>query len=651
MLIGNPNALRVGIVGFLCEVVEKLVDGFLLPVTTHEAFPTEVVTMTHGLHAGMSLREMAEIFRTNTISDMRLKNLRHPCSFAYMLGLHQLFPQNKSKRHARLFQRVFDLDSEFSNPGDVDAQVLVTAGLHPVAQSIVQGALKRATESVVNDYCQTLPLLEEIIADAQPDRLRVSARNGRQQTLVQRALQSGDSNGMAFALTCFPHINLLFVLDHDEIPAASSILTFYRAMGVLPERIRVSVVYATQDEVDPYGAQKALGEFTSSRIDALSYPGGAGGLYQHVVNTNYIKNDPYALFFIDAYYGLAETAFSEVGASTEQVRRFVVSDPQNHAKISQTIHEALDACVESEARSKIHMFGDRFLSSLAEHYVKKGEKVFQPSEVVEGSPYVVLCWVRGPQGDEGKHVESRTDNGLEGRYVPTVGKPWHHATRQLLTTLRQLSYELARELRAPVYFVPIGDVPKSDFHHLLSGNESQAKAAKEYNLIEFFKKLPEFQNRNRFNQLYFLHDLFRRTEARFVQVGLRSGAIEQGMYLGMPTVYIDIETESIQKIKPGETDTTMRMLKMTSSKSGFPMFHCLFSKNVIGVYPRQKDEDTRGVLKQFTLESIKGITRKEEPTPLLQGTLNPEEIEQMFKLLRQLYEAYPDHMRALKLWR
>lgn len=699
---------KTPLVKYLLSLAHQLVTVALeMPIAVHRKVRVVMPTVPDNLTADMTVSEFAAAFVDQNYKELGLTKLllqlRSVASLRYLLGLASCV-ENIDKREEALFRDLIDLDtSGFSNPGDFDVLDLVQRGLSGIAQTEVQKSIKALIDQILLDYAWVNVALEEVIELDSYLRLRLIGESNRTSCFVQRTKQSGDSNGMSVALTCFPDTELVFLTNFGDLESAKSILRFYRACGVGKDRIRVGVVFSEkQKNIDRDAVEKQLVAYTSRRVELLRYSGGADTLYQELVNPNYIKNDPFARLLIDLHFDSFRYTYREVGASTESIRRWIVEHSEGSYQISARIHQALAVGISKDDEQVISKFTKDFIQNLRRHHLHKGtgprNVLVQPkksSTVLEiekprlrtrprslslpslrdlKPPLVILFWVRGPQGDEGKNPELRNDQGIF-RHVPTTGKPWHHATKQLYLTMKAIARSLSLRLDAPVYLVPIGDVLQSDFHYKISRNDPQEIGPKEHNLIEFFTRLREFTGRNRFNQFYFLYDLLRQSGIHFVQVGLRSGAIEQGMYLGMPTVYIDIDTESIQSVKKGEPDTTERMFKMTAEAKSpvFPMFHCLFSKNVIGTYPRQIDPElsSKSQFSIYTDQSLretlarqvvialgntpKSKNKKDKKLDELMygstlGTLRDDEIREMFNLLVGIYTGYPAHQEKMKLW-
>lgn len=582
-----------------------------------------------------------------------LASLQSPDSFCYLVGLQQLLG-NVHPRDRLLFNSVADLRCpDFELWQEFDARELRSMRFPEASHQHIQDALKRITQRLVLDCCSHIPHLDEILRGFNALRLRALSRREPRKFYVQRPTQSGDSNGVAFSLCNFPDRDLLLVMNEEEVNEARSMLQYYQTVGVPPGRIRLAILFETPERIRRAHYERTLKDFTERRIEMFCYPGGSDGLYQELANLSYIKDKPVRRYILDVHFQLQLFQYKPVGDSTGDIRRFI-AEPQNLRQFVQRVHRAMRDNVAPDAREAIRQFKTEFLSNMSHHFlVKLVKHAIGPSGIgtlnfprLDQEPLIVLCWVRGPNTDERESAERHSKLGT---MVPKKGKPWHHATRQLLVTLRAITKELNNALGVPVWFVPIGDPIVSDYYQDITSELAQAKEPKNYNLIQFFRKLEFFQNRNRFNQAYFMLDLFMTPGVRLAQIGLRSGAIETGMYLGVPSIYIDIDTQRINKEVRKEADTTARMLGMTAEQNGFPLFHCVMSDNVIGVNARPVTPEMRRELKALVRGSLEGVPALDPQPEGFAGTLREEEILQVFSLLRRFYEVYPRYRRDLDL--
>ena len=664
----------------------------------------------------------------------------------YLNGLCQLASSLKKDRWRRCFTTLLDWDTYgLTLPGLFKTKEITDLGINTLVAETVRRKLADLGGEWARDFWCTLGLLETIVDEFGDVRLRYLSSQARGNFIVQRTIQSGDTNGVAFCLVSFPDWSLVYLTPPEGRAAAESALKFYRSLGIAKSRLRISIVAGIGGDCDFETLAGALGPYTSREIDCVRYPGGVNSFYQQFVNLNYIQNAS-ELAYIDAVYSLKTCAYKPVGHSTDIIYRYVTEN-QGDDYIAGCIHRALAENVSPEAKKSIEEFVDFFEKASYARYTVRAplSEIVTLSSTKNGMidlipgkgaarrpslfhPLILLFWVRGPQGDEAKEMVYRKDSGMFGM-VPQGGKPWHHCTMQLLVTIRCLCQELSETLGRPVFFVPVGDVPEEAYRKIRffpcnkvaavsasvgnpdssdSGSQEQGvslrmecflpRYANDADLVEFFKRLPAFQNRNRFNQLYLFYELFRREKLRVIQLGLRSGAIEQGMYLGIPTVYIDIDTGSIQTIRKGEPDTTERMLKMTVRDRCFPFFRCLFSKNVIGVYNRivsteqvldiarfvrlsikypqadaaiwtkfvtgpatvpdeehdlEKDDTLLPPLSEKDVVTVVAESKKRklrkiwERTHFWDGTLQPAEVHGLFHLLKDLYLGYEGHWQRI----
>ncbi|MGY3804463.1 hypothetical protein ACWNT8_10400 [Pigmentibacter ruber] len=173
----------------------------------------------------------------------------------------------------------------------------------------------------------------------------------------------------------------------------------------------------------------------------------------------------------------------------------------------------------------------------------------------EKSKIVNLIWIRGVNQSEFNNLLKDTDSlealkekskpiwgELETRIAKNKRNPQHVMTLKLFTLLK-LAPKLTNE---KVLSLPIGDPVRIDEYDYFKDNNTIIRKTDLYPYDDKNKILINFFHRNGFqseiNQLYFLfkmHDLAKSRNIKVIQVGLRSGGLERGSYLGIPTIYLE----------------------------------------------------------------------------------------------------------------
>ncbi|OJT17562.1 hypothetical protein BO221_44115 [Archangium sp. Cb G35] len=158
---------------------------------------------------------------------------------------------------------------------------------------------------------------------------------------------------------------------------------------------------------------------------------------------------------------------------------------------------------------------------------------------------VVLIWSRGLNGDEMKRLKQA---GIQPAQVTEANwkkidaakrNPHHVMTAQLYESIC-LAVRRAGQDQAgrPLIPVVIGDELRVDWYEQDPGRaqDNLWQGEQDDNLIHFFKRLSCFAG-DRHSQMAFLLALL--SEFDVIQIGIRSGGLEAGMYMGIPTIYLE----------------------------------------------------------------------------------------------------------------
>ncbi len=533
--------------------------------------------------------------------------------------------------------------------------------------------------------------LEQMLSSPGRDpRQGLFGQYGGRQFYCQNPAQSGDTTGLGLALALVEDMNLLFLVDAGEALVAIAFLDFYRRLGLPRSRI-VVMLCDDSDDVDERGVRERLklehkleteldrhqrkgtGGFATakqllelrfgevsrqrgrSKDKIVAFRNGAAKLdeyagavlmwnhhakrsanqiYQDVINIKLrTRKKPGLKARYEKSFQLDELSVHEIGKSTRDLSGLIAE--RGVSSVVRAVHGCLPKSVQS-----IDRFRDGFLDHLFKHTstVRSWAK----------KPILALIWVRGLSGRELASVKQAKigPSQVDDEHFRTIDaakrNPHHVMTAQLYEHLLLLLLRLGNRKGAERRFipVPIGDPilldqynPASEVH---VGEE-------QHNLIRFFARVEAFKG-NRYNQMYFIKSLFGRKEFGLAQIGIRSGALEQGMYLGVPTIYIE----------EFGSDTGERMARLTSEpdpKGVFdlrkhetmPFFHRLQTRHLIGLNQAR----TKQNLQSF-VRAIKDPERAHASARVLEGSLRANEAEVLSTMLAAIsknYEAYLDQLK------
>lgn len=264
--------------------------------------------------------------------------------------------------------------------------------------------------------------------------------------------------------------------------------------------------------------------------------------------------------------GQGDAQFSYIDKSTDTIRDYV--NNFGFSKVTAILrNRVLDSTVEFTDGN--HEFMNHFMKG---YLTKKSVKLSEHER-----PVVILFWIRSAKREEAR--------AIQGDKQYSVGKPQHHTNMVLYKHVRHIVRSVKENIRAPIFFIPIGDeleestikVSGAALEHaartlgislsspltLEAQNQIEkylksrysytdedlsstcalfAKNSAPHNLIKFFEREP-FQGRPMGAQINFLLQLS--MNFNVIQIGMRSGSMERLMYLGVPTIYFD-RTEKIE---------------------------------------------------------------------------------------------------------
>lgn len=418
----------------------------------------------------------------------------------------------------------------------------------------------------------------------------------------QNPNQSGDTNGVGYALLLHPDRRLMFFFNHDEVRVALGFIRFYADLGI--HRARLIAVVCDQD---------------STKRPALPSSGKRQTMAQAMTvwsDFNPLKDTgPTTKKATNQFKQRKQVMEQHLGpllrARWGELSRGMLADPQQveHATRDHKELHALATVVpwggatlsgnqlyqavsDPERKSWVELEVERLLPIQADDRLfnvgqttqdvmdltrRQGTETIQrmraafrgPNEAIDaftndfvgrilngpGRPILVLVWIRGVSGSERAKLDTagignddiREDNF--GRINTAKRNPHHVMTAQLYDAICRMTGELATKSRRPYQVCPIGD---EIYLNQYDRTSPRHVGAAPDNLVNFFTRLADFGyalgsmriGPRRFAQSYFLHRLA--THPRLggvVQIGLRSGAMETLMYLGFPTIYIEDQFE------------------------------------------------------------------------------------------------------------
>lgn len=417
----------------------------------------------------------------------------------------------------------------------------------------------------------------------------------------QNPNQSGDTNGVGFALRMYPTRRLMFFINHDEVARALGFLRFYSDLEIGPERLLVLVcdrdaskrvklpskgqraqlekAMLIWEKFNPLGKtepstrkkknlfgqrQKVmdnlLGPLLVSRHNALS---------RSIVSNKILAQTPelaelHSLSTVVPWTGdtMSGNQLYQVVSDPERLRwkqydiaRLLSIDSSDRCyNVGQSTLDVMAMTRELGTTAILHL-RDAFLKkkyikidNFVDAFVRRVVK--SPSR-----PVLLLVWIRGVSGAEQASLKNANITGDDIREnnrarIEQAKRNAHHVmTPQLFDTLTKIVNRLNEHNGRRYILCPIGDEIRLNQYH---SNSRLILGERDDNLIRFFTRLKEFSysisgrcfGPRRYLQSYFLHKLAtHQLLGGVVQFGLRSGAMETLMYLGYPTIYLEEQFE------------------------------------------------------------------------------------------------------------
>ncbi|GLT19294.1 hypothetical protein GCM10007938_30760 [Vibrio zhanjiangensis] len=371
-------------------------------------------------------------------------------------------------------------------------------------------------------------------------------RGRAKNVIAQNSNQSGDSNGVALALRDNRERKLLYLTSPRDHRGHKT-LRYYLDMGVEREQICV-ININPRDEQLPDDIQ-ALGKV----IILNSQPGievEPNQVY-HALTGSLGKNKSQFIGKLEGY-----TEFEQ------ELKAFGVDEPsdvgQSTRHIAQDIAGGKSQATKNFFTRTWNAYQNQAVNAEVTQQVDEVYRQIKDSITREGWKGVSLVWSRGLNGEEFSKLRSLGDRNSLSVSSPMEQveevksfklldeqkrNPHHLMTPQLYETLKEVN------TKKKMLTIPIGDpIEYSPYHSALTGATKQyylnSDVSDALNLIQYWNKSSELRDANhgKFNQGVFLQQLFKKLSEDGIplqQVGLRSGEMEKGAYMGIPTLYLE----------------------------------------------------------------------------------------------------------------
>ncbi|RSD31395.1 hypothetical protein [Vibrio pectenicida] len=369
-------------------------------------------------------------------------------------------------------------------------------------------------------------------------------RGRAKNVIAQNSNQSGDSNGVALALRDNRERKLLYLTSPRDYRGHKT-LRYYLDMGV--EREQICVININPRDEQLPGDIQALGKV----IILNGPPSLEPNQVYHALTGSLGKKKSQ---FTDKL-----TSYKEV---EQELKAFGVDEPSDVGQSTRHIAEDIAGGDSQATKNFFTRTWNAYQNQAANAEVsRKVDEVYRQikdSITREGWEGVSLVWSRGLNGEEysklrslgeknSLSVSSPIDQVEEIKSFKLLDEqkrnPHHLMTPQLYETLKEVN------TKKKMLTIPIGDpIEYSPYHSALTGAAKQyylnSDVSDALNLIQYWNKSSGLRDANhgKFNQGVFLQRLFKKLSEDGIplqQVGLRSGEMEKGAYMGIPTLYLE----------------------------------------------------------------------------------------------------------------
>ncbi|WP_341662747.1 hypothetical protein [Vibrio sp.] len=366
-------------------------------------------------------------------------------------------------------------------------------------------------------------------------------RGRAKNVIAQNSNQSGDSNGVALALRDNRERKLLYLTSPRDYRGHKT-LRYYLDMGVEREQICV-ININPRDEQLPDDIQD-LGKV----IILNGPPSLEPNQVYHALTGSLGKKKSQ---FTDKLTGYTEVE--------QELKAFGVDEPsdvgQSTRHIAQDISGGDSQATKNFFTRTWNAYQNQAVSAEVSRKVDEVYSQIKDSITREGWEGVSLVWSRGLNGEEYSKLRSLSDRKSLSVFSPIEQvksfklldeqkrNPHHLMTPQLYETLKEVN------TKKKMLTIPIGDpIEYSPYHSALTGAAKQyylnSDGSDALNLIQYWNKSSDLRdvNHGKFNQGVFLQQLFKKLSEDGIplqQVGLRSGEMEKGAYMGIPTLYLE----------------------------------------------------------------------------------------------------------------
>lgn len=387
------------------------------------------------------------------------------------------------------------------------------------------------------------------------------------QIFAQNAHQSGDTYGVCMALLLDPTSTLLFITSPKDDGCMEKI-EYYAGSGIAKNRINLLMmiggsVLGGKTDVNPRLGEIATIHYSDCQtLDRDYLP---NQVYQQMVNYGVFKTG----------WERIQKWYLDAGLQFDIDKRTVINDKtsQQEVKLSATATKvrevgATTRCVADLLKGKVGL--TKTLGNIWQTFDKNLQSSgitlqteSATDEVVNGITKcrpkgVILIWVRSLNGSEVAGLKTVLKGSALTAFCKRRDKlalvddffwlldsgkrnPHHLMTPQLYETIACIAK------RCGYMIIPIGDNVTYDQYASLNSLDSTQylqSSDDSCNLIGFWRKWDRVfaGNRRRLLQTFFMGRLFQKlakVKIPMTQVGVRSGEMEKGAYLGIPTVYLE----------------------------------------------------------------------------------------------------------------
>lgn len=454
-------------------------------------------------------------------------------------------------------------DTAADRSGGIASLVLETAGIAALGLSSAKNGIKSALGRT-GSYDVTPPIrpnhrpsfinnVENVLTHGlSGDPIGAAKGLKRLNVIAQNSRQSGDTNGIAASLLSDPGNKLVFPTSLGD-ESGRKILNYYKNMGVGDQVVILNI--------RPEGSSSLPSDFTDFKnVITLEVKDTAktspNQVYQYLTASGSSSRETKSNFLANI------TNFDDV---QRQLRALDVDGPSDIGQSTKLIADKINKGDPTATKEFFSKNWNAYQANPALSVEKKQAINIEVERVYteiknqlqsQNLDSVSLVWSRGLNDAEHESVsklgqkfkkdnkkqplsddqiqQKITQDTLEGQ----GGKknPHHLMTPQLFNTISAVNKE------KNVLTIPIGDpIEFAPYANALQGNpRSYMDLSNPVNLTQYWKNSDALSTR--FEQGVFLQQLFKKLNDDSIplqQIGIRSGEMEKGAYLGIPTMYLE----------------------------------------------------------------------------------------------------------------